>query len=117
MKGTIAELQHVVDHAKECIEAAGLTDRCRCVPVDILEKVPERDAYILGNVIHDWNDERSRLILSNCRKAMREQGTLLLVELVITPGNELHLAKLVDVEKLVMTDGGRERTENERRLS
>ena len=111
LKGTIAELPHVVEHAKERIAEAGLTERCVCVPVDMFETVPASDAYILGNVIHDWGDERSNTILSNCRKAMRDDGRVLLVELVLTPGNEFHLGKLIDVEMLIMTDGGRERTE------
>ncbi len=111
LKGTIAELPHVVEHAKERIAEAGLTERCECVPVDMFESVPASDAYILGNVIHDWDDERSITILSNCRKAMPDDGRVLLVELVLTPGNEFHLGKLIDVEMLVMTDGGLERTE------
>ena len=111
LKGTIAELPHVVDHATERMEEAGLTERCECVPVDMFESVPASDAYIMGNVIHDWDDERSITILSNCRKAMRDDGRVLLVEMVLTPGNEFHLGKLVDIEMLVMTDGGLERTE------
>ena len=111
LKGTIAELPHVVDHATERMEEAGLSERCECVPVDMFESVPASDAYIMGNVIHDWDDERSITILSNCRKAMRDDGRVLLVEMVLTPGNEFHLGKLVDIEMLVMTDGGLERTE------
>lgn len=35
------------------------------------------------------------------------------MESVIRPGNEPDLAKLVDIEMLVFTEGGRERTEQE----
>ena len=40
-------------------------------------------------------------------------GKLLLIEFVIPEGNEPSLAKLEDIEMLVMTPGGRERTEKE----
>ena len=113
VKGTIAELPHVVDHATARIAEAGLTERCECVPIDMFESVPAGTAYIMGNVIHDWNDERSITILSNCRKAMPDDGRVLLVELVLTPGNEFHFGKLVDIEMLVMTEGGIERSEAE----
>ena len=41
------------------------------------------DAIILKSVIHDWNDERSSLILRNCHRALPKNGTLLLVERII----------------------------------
>ncbi|MBH8576063.1 hypothetical protein I8752_24315 [Nostocaceae cyanobacterium CENA369] len=31
-------------------------------------------------IIHDWNDEKSSLILKNCHQAMPDCGKLLLVE-------------------------------------
>jgi len=45
------------------------------------------------------------------RQATPDGGKVLLVELVLTPGNEFHLGNLVDVEMLVMTERGLEPTE------
>ena len=28
------------------------------------------DAYILAQILHDWDDERCLVILDNCRRAM-----------------------------------------------
>ncbi|MGE3804776.1 MAG: methyltransferase [Gemmataceae bacterium] len=113
LQGVIAELPHVVPRAKEQVAAANLTERCQCVPVNMFESVPEGDCYVMGNVIHDWNDERAGVILENCRKAMPKHGRVLLVEFMSTAGNESCLAKLWDMEMLVMTTEGRERTETE----
>jgi len=52
------------------------------------------------------------VILANCRRAMSTGSTLLIVEMIIPPGNEPSAAKLLDLEMLVVT-GGRERTEGE----
>jgi hypothetical protein len=38
------------------------------------------DAYILSRVIHDWDDDAALTILRNCRRAIRPDGRLLLVE-------------------------------------
>ena len=69
---------------------------------------------MLRHIIHDWDDERSTLILKNCRKAMPRGGQLLLIETVIPAGNEPSFGKLLDLNMLVMP-GGTERTEHEYR--
>ena len=81
------------------------------MPGDFFTAVPEGgDVYILQVVIHDWDDERASDILRNCHRAMRPQTKLLLVEGVITPGNEPDVQKFVDLEMLVLTPYGKERT-------
>ncbi len=59
-----------------------------------------------------WPDEQCQIILTNCHRAMKTESKLLVVEMVIAPGNEPSVAKLLDLEMLVIT-GGRERTEAE----
>jgi len=59
------------------------------------------DAYILKRVIHDWDDERAEAILRNCHRAMPEHGRLLVIELVLPPGNDPSLGKLFDLLMLV----------------
>jgi hypothetical protein len=114
VKGVLAELPHVVESARKHIEAAGLADRCQCVSIDMLESVPVGgDAYIVANVIHDWGDEPSISILRNCRRGMLEIGRVLVVEMVVPPGNEPHLSKFIDLEMLVAHEGGKERSEVE----
>lgn len=65
-------------------------------------------------VIHDWDDDRARTILRNCRAALPSAGRLLLVESVVPPGNEPHPSKLVDFVMLTAL-GGRERSADEYR--
>ena len=89
--------------------------RCELVAGDFFESVPAGgDAYIMKHIIHDWDDERSISILRNCHRAMKDGGRLLLVEMVIAPGNEPSLGKLMDINMLILP-GGLERTEAEYR--
>ena len=67
------------------------------------------DAYILAQILHDWDDERCLAILQQCRRAMPAHGKLLVVELVLPPGEEPFFGKWLDLHMLVMA-GGRERT-------
>lgn len=114
MKGLLCDLPHVIEGAKEHIRAAGLASRCQCLSIDMFKEVPAGgDAYTMANVIHDWDDEQCVTILKNCRRAMEEGARALLIEMVISPRNQPHLSKLADIEMLVMTEGGKERSETE----
>jgi ubiquinone/menaquinone biosynthesis C-methylase UbiE len=66
----------------------------------------------MSNILHDWPDKQCQIILTNCHRVMKTESRLLVVEMVIPPGNEPSVAKLLDLEMLVIT-GGRERTEAE----
>jgi hypothetical protein len=70
------------------------------------------DAYIFSHIIHDWNPEQCHTILGNCRKAIKPDGKLLIVEMVLPEGDVMHPGKLLDMMMLVGA-GGQERTPRE----
>jgi SAM-dependent methyltransferase len=111
LKGCVAELPQVARQAGGAIQASGLADRCQAVACDFLQAAPEGfDAFIMCHVIHDWEDGPGAKILANCRKALPVGGKLLLVEHLLPEGGGFSVAKLLDLEVLVM-GGGKERTE------
>jgi hypothetical protein len=111
LRGVLFDQPHVVNGAEA--KLGGLADRCDIIGGNMFAAVPSgADAYVMKWIIHDWNDERSLTILSNIHRAMAENGKLLLVEMVVPPGNGMDFSKLLDVNMLVMT-GGCERTESE----
>ena len=113
VRGVVFDAPHVADGAREPIRAAGLADRCRAEGGDFFKSVPAGgDAYLMKHIIHDWPDDKATTILKNCRAAVNPGGKLLLVEIVIKPGNEPDLGKILDLEMLVLPSG-RERTEGE----
>jgi hypothetical protein len=111
--GIIADLPHVIQSTQKMIRARGIENRCRAVECDFFKNIPSgSDAYLMSNILHDWPDEKCRIILRNCHRAMKAESKLLVMEMLIPPGNEPSVAKLLDLEMLVTT-GGRERTEAE----
>ena len=113
MDGVLFDLPSVLAGAAELLEREGVRPRVDLVAGDFFEAVPAgADAYILKNILHDWDDERAATILHNVRAAMDARGKVLLVELVVPATAEPSLAKLVDLQMLV-TMGGKERTEAE----
>lgn len=114
LKGILFDVESVIKGADSMFQSNGVADRAEKVSGDFFIKVPTADAYIMKNIIHDWDDERSVLIMKNIHTAMNGQGRLLLIEMVVPAGNEPHYSKILDLEMLT-SPGGIERTEEEYR--
>ena len=113
LTGVLFDAPSVVEQAAAAVAAAGLEDRCRCEGGDFFASVPSGgDAYLLSHIIHDWDVAACHRILGHCRDAMGPGGRLLLVEMVLPPGDEPHPGKVLDVVMLSIP-GGRERTAGE----
>jgi hypothetical protein len=112
VRGVVFDLDHVVAGAPPNIATAGLAARCHAAAGDFFADVPPGDAYMMKNIIHDWSDEKALSILRNCHRAGKANAKVILIEAVITPGDEPHFAKWLDLEMLLLP-GGRERTEEE----
>jgi len=111
--GVVADLPGAFVAAERAIAKAGLQNRCKAISYDFLKEAPPAcDAFFLVNVLHDWDDETCCRILENISQPMNAESRLLVVEYLIEPGPEFSVAKLLDIEVLVM-GGGRERTVDE----
>ena len=113
IKGFVADLPGAAISAEKAIAIADLNDRCKAIPYDFLKEAPPVcDAYFLVNVLHDWEDEICCRILKNISQSMNADSRLLVLEYLLVPGPGFSVAKLLDIEVLVM-GGGRERSIDE----
>lgn len=109
-RGVLFDLQHVVGDAPAFLRSKGIADRVTIEAGSFFESVPSGgDAYVLSHIIHDWSEEQCITILRNCRKAMKPTSRLLLVEMVLPPGDAPHPGKMLDIVMLIVP-GGQERT-------
>jgi hypothetical protein len=112
-RGVLFDRPHVVRDAPALLEARGVADRVTIEPGDFFERVPAGgDAYLFSHIIHDWNEDQCLTILGHCRKAIKPDGRLLIVETVLPTGDTPHQGKVQDMVMLVIP-GGQERTEAE----
>lgn len=114
LRGVLFDRSPVITRAEsdQHLTAKGIKKRCRFESGDFFEAVPKGgDAYLMKYILHDWNDEACVKILTNCRTAMNDKGKVLVVDNVITPGNDPSWGKLLDIQMLII--GGRERTKEE----
>jgi hypothetical protein len=64
---------------------------------------------MLSQIIHDWGEDQCLAILGNCRRAMKPNSRLLIIEMVLPTGNTPHPGKMLDIVMLAVA-GGQERT-------
>jgi cyclopropane fatty-acyl-phospholipid synthase-like methyltransferase len=114
LRGVLFDRPPVVAHAKESFEEWGLSDRTDFIAGDFFQSVPAgHDAYLLGSVIHNWDDADAERILRNVREAMDDSGRVLLTELIIPEDDSPHIGKELDMRMLGLFGQGRERTRSE----
>lgn len=102
---------HVVNEAAALLKKAGVDDRCKIMSGSFFEEIPNSGSlYIMKNILHDWDDATSQTLLANVHKAMPAGSRLLIIETIIKPNNKPSFGKFIDLQMLIGTTGGRERT-------
>jgi hypothetical protein len=102
--GVLFDQPHVVEEA-----AAVASDRLKVVGGDFFsDPLPQADAYILMEVIHDWDDAASRQILRGIRRAAPAHAQLLLIEALLPTESTPNWPTTLDL--VMLTIGGRQRT-------
>ncbi|MFN8192654.1 MAG: methyltransferase [Nocardioidaceae bacterium] len=111
LRGTVFDQPHVVGHQPPG-GVESVAARWTAASGDFFDAVPSADCVLLKWILHDWPDQECTRILRSCRRAIGDDGVVLVVERVLgRPGFEVEAA-LSDLNMLVLP-GGRERTEEE----
>lgn len=106
--GVLFDLPQVVDAASG-IAAERLTLQAGDFFRDAL---PRCDAYVLMEIIHDWNDAESVAILQAIRQAAPSQARLLVIETIVPDTAGPDWSKMLDIHMLTLL-GGKQRTQQE----
>jgi O-methyltransferase domain len=111
MRGILFDLPDVIEGSSDFLKSCGLHQRIELKGGNFFESVPEgADAYLLKHVLHDWSDENCLRILKNIHAAAKPATKVLLVEFILNDSDEPQFAKVSDLEMLVISPDGRERT-------
>lgn len=106
--GVLFDLPYVIEQA-----AGPASNRLTLQAGDFFrDALPACDAYLLMEVIHDWNDDEAVTILQAIRRVAPERATLLLIEQMIPDTAGPAWATLLDIHMLALL-GGRQRSRQE----
>lgn len=94
----------VLDLAPTTARFTGLGDRASVVSGSFFDPLPTGfDAYVLSDILHDWDDDHARKILARCREAAAPDGRVVVIEPGPAVGTAMNLFML-------MCFNGKERT-------
>ena len=105
LHGHLVDLEPTATEARRTFTAHDLDERTQVTAASFFDPLPAgADAYVLFDILHDWDDEGAHRILSRCVEAAHPAGRVLVIEPVggQRAQSESNLAMLVIF-------GGRER--------
>lgn len=106
LKATIAELPENIPFLGKEICKNNLQERITGRPCDFFIAIPITGRVcLLSHVLHNWPDDKAQTLLRNIRQNIPADGRLLIVEAIIPEPNTFSIAKLMDLEMLVMGKG------------
>jgi len=104
-RGHLVDLGPTATDARRTFRAHGLGDRAQVTAGSFFDPLPAgADAYLLFDILHDWDDERADRILRRCVEAARPSGRVLVIE-----GVGGLLADSASSLTMLVLYGGRER--------
>lgn len=78
------DLPPVAPVAQKHIDTAGMTDRIKVVSGDFfVDDLPKADVVTMGNILHDWNLEKKKILIKKAYDALPEGGAFIAIENLI----------------------------------
>ena len=113
LRGILFDLPNAVKDAPAFLESSRVKERCEIRTGSAFDSIPSGgDVYVMSRILHDWPDRQALQLLRNCRKAVPDDGVLILLEGVLSEGPPPPARALLDL-MMMAVPGGRERTEAE----
>lgn len=115
LNGILLELAHVTEDARKLLDTTQVDTRKRLsiVTGDMFISVPAgADTVILSHILMNFDDTKTKLLMSNCRAAMTAGAKLLIIDVVLSENASQPDGRLNDLNMLVLL-GGRHRTEQQ----
>ena len=117
LDGVLADRAEPVEGSAAVFAEHRVEDRCRAEVSDFFVSVPRGDAFLLSNILHDWDDQRCAVILDRVHRSCAPGGSVIVLESVLPDesdaiGPDSAPLRLLDL-MMLLTFGARERTLDE----
>ncbi|MVU81001.1 methyltransferase [Nocardia sp. ET3-3] len=111
VRGRVLDLAPTATAAAQRFSELGLTSRAGALVGSFFDPLPAgADAYVLSDILHDWDDEHASAILAGCAQAAGANGVVVVIEPIRGRGADTAIDLF-----MLMCFGGKERTEEELR--
>ena len=111
LRAAVFELPHVIEFAREMAQRSPAAGRIELIAGDFFnDALPEADLYSLGQILHDWTEEKIERLLAKIVEQLPPGGALLIAEKLLDEDKRgpVH-GQLQSLNMLICTEG-KERT-------
>jgi hypothetical protein len=116
LRGVLLESEAVLIEAKAYLSERGLLERVELLPGDIFAPFHvTADLYMLKWILHDWNDATCVRLLNGLAATMPSGSRAVVIEGLQDPNVVDPRFSMIDLEMLVVTEDGRERSADQLR--
>lgn len=106
LRGILFDLPYVLTNTAP-LQEAGVLARCTVAAGDAVVGVPAGgDCYVIKRVLMMESDETAVTILHHCATALPAEGRVLIIEMLVPPGNGASVSKEFDLRMLVQRERG-----------
>jgi ubiquinone/menaquinone biosynthesis C-methylase UbiE len=115
VRAIVVDFPPVAAAARKMLDSAGVGERAQTVGCDFFTGLPAGgDVYMLSRILQGLDDQRARAVLQRCADVLPPGGRVIVAEMVITSEHST-LTAGEDLHMMLVTTGGRIRTEQEHR--
>jgi acetylserotonin N-methyltransferase len=116
LRATVYDLAVVRRFAQEHINNSQLDHRIKFESGDFFsDSIPQADLYYLGRVLHDWDEQKIRRLLSKILAALPSGGAVLIGEALLDDDRSGPMYGLMQSLNMLVCTDGKERTCSEYR--
>ncbi len=114
LRAAVFDLPSVIEVTREYVNKRGFQDRIELIPGDFFkDPLPEADLFSLGRILHDWSEEKIRLLLRRIYARLPRGGALLIAERLLDETKTGPLNALAQSLNMLVCTDGKERTLSE----
>lgn len=105
---TVFDLPPVVSVAERHLKEMRVGDRVTLVGGDFFaDDLPNADVIVMGNILHDWDEDQKKTLIAKAHKALNAGGRLIAIENVIDDARrENAFGLLMSLNMLIELPGG-----------
>jgi len=111
LRATLFDLSVAIDFAREFVAASCCGVRIELTAGDFFrDPLPEADLYAVGRILHDWTEEKIRVLLGRIYARLPSAGGLLIAEKLLSEDKSGPVTGLLQSLNMLVCTEGKERT-------
>jgi acetylserotonin N-methyltransferase len=111
LRAAVLELPRVIEFAREMVQLSPASDRIELIAGDFFNgELPDADLYAVGQILHDWSQDKIEKLLQKVSQKLPSGGGLLVAEKLLDDDKRGPVNGLLQGLNMLICTDGKERT-------